>query len=75
MKNIDCSRHKIELGDIVREEIKSKEFGRITTQNARNVILQKIREEERKFCSISIMQKKKTWLPVWYSVILEEMSA
>ena len=37
-----------ELGDIVREEIKSKEFGRITTQNARNVILQKIREEERK---------------------------
>ena len=39
---------KHELGDIVREEIKSKEFGRITTQNARNVILQKIREEERK---------------------------
>ena len=39
---------KDELGDIVREEIKSKEFGRITTQNARNVILQKIREEERK---------------------------
>ena len=39
---------KYELGDIVREEIKSKEFGRITTQNARNVSLQKIREEERK---------------------------
>ena len=39
---------KYELGDIVREEIRSKEFGRITTQNARNVILQKIREEERK---------------------------
>ena len=39
---------KYELGDIVREEIKSKEFSRITTQNARNVILQKIREEERK---------------------------
>ena len=39
---------KYELGDIVREEIKSKEFGRITTQNARNVILQKIRDEERK---------------------------
>ena len=39
---------KYELGDIVSEEIKSKEFGRITTQNARNVILQKIREEERK---------------------------
>ena len=38
---------KYELGDTVSEEVKSKEFGRITTQNARNVILQKIREEER----------------------------
>jgi N utilization substance protein A len=36
------------LGDIVREEIHSKDFGRIATQNAKNVILQKIREEERK---------------------------
>lgn len=36
------------LGDIVNVEIKSKEFGRIATQNAKNVILQKIREEERK---------------------------
>ncbi len=40
------SKHK--LGDIVNVEIKSKEFGRIATQNAKNVILQKIREEERK---------------------------
>ena len=39
---------KYELGDIVNVEIKSKEFGRIATQNAKNVILQKIREEERK---------------------------
>ena len=37
-----------ELGDIVKIEVKSKEFGRIATQNAKNVILQKIREEERK---------------------------
>ena len=29
-------------------EIQSKSFGRIATQNAKNVILQKIREEERK---------------------------
>lgn len=36
------------LGDIVQVPIKSKEFGRIATQNAKNVILQKIREEERK---------------------------
>lgn len=39
---------KYEIGDIVNVEIQSKEFGRIATQNAKNVILQKIREEERK---------------------------
>ena len=39
---------KYQLGDVVRVEVKSKEFGRIATQNAKNVILQKIREEERK---------------------------
>lgn len=38
---------KAQLGDILHVEIKSKEFGRIATQNAKNVILQKIREEER----------------------------
>ena len=36
------------LGDIVPIAVQSKEFGRIATQNAKNVILQKIREEERK---------------------------
>ncbi len=39
---------KCQVGDIVHVPIKSKEFGRIATQNAKNVILQKIREEERK---------------------------
>ncbi len=39
---------KFEIGDVVKVEVKSKEFGRIATQNAKNVILQKIREEERK---------------------------
>lgn len=38
---------KVSVGDIINVEIKSKEFGRIATQNAKNVILQKIREEER----------------------------
>ncbi len=36
-----------DFGDAVNVEIFSKEFGRIATQNAKNVILQKIREEER----------------------------
>ena len=35
------------VGDIIHVPIKSKEFGRIATTNAKNVILQKIREEER----------------------------
>ena len=38
----------LDLGDIAQVEVKSREFGRIATQNAKNVILQKIREEERK---------------------------
>lgn len=38
---------KYDVGDTVNVEIFSKEFGRIATQNAKNVILQKIREEER----------------------------
>ena len=62
---------RYELGDIVPVEIKSKEFGRIAPPRMpRNVILQKIREEERKvlfdqyFC-----RKSTTWLPVWYSAM------
>ena len=37
-----------DLGDTVNVEIQSKDFGRIATQSAKNGILQKIREEERK---------------------------
>ena len=50
---------KYELGDIVNVEIKSKEFGRIATMNAKNVILQKIREEERKVLFEEYYQKEK----------------
>lgn len=46
--NAQMINKKYELGDVVQVEVKSKEFGRIATQNAKNVILQKIREEERK---------------------------
>ena len=38
---------KAAAGDVVRFELQSKEFGRIATQHAKSVILQKIREEER----------------------------
>ncbi|MCI6064885.1 MAG: transcription termination factor NusA [Roseburia inulinivorans] len=50
---------KYELDDIVNVEVKSKEFGRITTQNAKNVILQKIREEERKVLFDEYYSKEK----------------
>ncbi|MGN0382922.1 MAG: transcription termination factor NusA, partial [Eubacterium sp.] len=47
------------LGDTVNIEIKSKEFGRIATQNAKNVILQKIREEERRVLYSQFYEKEK----------------
>ena len=39
---------KYVIGDTVQVRLDSKKFGRIATQNAKNVILQKIREESRK---------------------------
>ena len=48
LANAKMMNSQYELGDVVNVEVKSKEFGRIATQNAKNVILQKIREEERK---------------------------
>lgn len=38
---------KYDIGDVVNQEVKSKDFGRIAIQVAKNVILQTIREEER----------------------------
>ncbi len=50
---------KAKVGDIVRVEIRSKEFGRIATQNAKSVILQKIREEERSVIYNQYFEKEK----------------
>ena len=50
---------KYEIGDIVNVEVISKDFGRIATQNAKNVILQKIREEERKVLFDEYYSKEK----------------
>ncbi len=47
------------VGDTIHVEIKSKEFGRIATQNAKNVILQKIREEERSVIFNQYFEKEK----------------
>lgn len=50
---------KAKVGDTLNVEIKSKEFGRIATQNAKNVILQKIREEERSVIYGQYYEKEK----------------
>ena len=50
---------RAKLGDMLHIEIKSKEFGRIATQNAKNVILQKIREEERSVIYNQYYEKEK----------------
>lgn len=50
---------KAQVGDMLHVEIKSKEFGRIATQNAKNVILQKIREEERNVIYNQYYEKEK----------------
>ena len=42
-----------------RFRVHSKEFGRIATQNAKNLILQKIREEERKVVFDQYFEKEK----------------
>lgn len=47
------------VGDVIRLEKNSKEFGRIASQNAKNVILQKIREEERNVICNQYYEKEK----------------
>ena len=54
--------HKIDgsyvIGDVVNVPVESKSFGRIATSNAKGVILQKIREEERKVLYNEYYQKE-----------------
>ncbi len=50
---------KAQVGDVLNVEVKSREFGRIATQNAKNVILQKIREEERSVIYNQYFEKEK----------------
>ena len=57
--NAKMINSKYEIGDVVNIEVQSKEFGRIATQNAKNLILQKIREEERKVVFDQYFEKEK----------------
>ena len=53
---------KAKVGDVLNVEVKSKEFGRIATTNAKNVILQKIREEERSVIYNQYYEKEKEYI-------------
>jgi N utilization substance protein A len=50
---------KKELGDIVAVEVTPKNFGRIAAQKAKQVVVQKIREEERKVLFTQYSGKEK----------------
>ncbi len=49
----------LQIGDVAQVRVESKSFGRIATQNAKNLILQKIREEERKVVFDQYFEKEK----------------
>ncbi len=49
----------LQVGDVAQVRVESKSFGRIATQNAKNLILQKIREEERKVVFDQYFEKEK----------------
>lgn len=55
-EKIDSS---LQLGDVAQIRVESKSFGRIATQNAKNLILQKIREEERKVVFDQYFEKER----------------
>ncbi len=50
---------KAEIGSIVRVEVTPKNFGRIAAQKAKQVVVQKIREEERKALFNQFYSKEK----------------
>lgn len=60
LENANKVSGKYVIGDVVPVEVQSKQFGRIATMNAKNVILQKIREEERKSLFNQYYDKEKT---------------
>lgn len=50
---------EVQPGDVVRREVTPKNFGRIAAQKAKQVVVQKIREEERKVLYIQYLEKER----------------
>lgn len=51
--------NKLAVGDVVKAEVTPKNFGRIAAQKAKQVVVQKIREEERKVIYGQFCNKEK----------------
>lgn len=49
----------VEVGDTVETEVTPKNFGRIAAQKAKQVVVQKIREEERKVLYVQYLEKER----------------
>lgn len=49
----------VEIGDTVSTEVTPKNFGRIAAQKAKQVVVQKIREEERKVLYVQYLEKER----------------
>lgn len=52
-------RDDVEVGEKVSTEITPKNFGRIAAQKAKQVVVQKIREEERKVLYVQYLEKER----------------
>lgn len=59
LANAKMINSKYDIGDIINVDVKSAELGRIAIQVAKNVILQKIREEERRVIYDDYYSKEK----------------
>ena len=55
---------KYKVGDRITEEIDSKEFGRIVAQNAKQVIMQKLRDVENSVAYEELAEKEDDLLTV-----------
>lgn len=54
-----CFRDDVEVGEKVSTEVTPKNFGRIAAQKAKQVVVQKIREEERKVLYVQYLEKER----------------
>ena len=47
-----------EVGDIYEEDVTPKDFGRVGAQAAKQAVMQRLRDAEKKFCILNLLIKK-----------------